>query len=194
MPIIKYKNLIQKVTEKPVFGVIDLAHQNVPRNYAKKILHELFKSGKITRVERGKYTILDDAITVATHLTEPCYVSLWSALSIHKLTMQIPFSVEIVTTRKRFNRKIMFNNTPIIFYTAQPAMLYGYENIIWKENIRIPVAKPEKIIVDALYFRAIAPEELRDIIAMVNKKLLISYAKLTQDTYVTTTIERLLPC
>jgi len=194
MPVIKYKNLIQKVTEKPVFGVIDLAHQNVPRNYAKKILHELFKSGKITRVERGKYTILDDAITVATHLTEPCYVSLWSALSIHKLTMQIPFSVEIVTTRKRFNRKIMFNNTPIIFYTAQPAMLYGYENIIWKENIRIPVAKPEKIIVDALYFRAIAPEELRDIIAMVNKKLLISYAKLTQDTYVTTTIGRLLPC
>ena len=192
MPVIKYKNLIQKVTEKPVFGVIDLAHQNVPRNYAKKILHELFKSGKITRVERGKYTILDDAITVATHLTEPCYVSLWSALSIHKLTMQIPFSVEIVTTRKRFNRKIMFNNTPIIFYTAQPAMLYGYENIIWKENIRIPVAKPEKIIVDALYFRAIAPEELRDIIAMVNKKLLISYAKLTQDTYVKSMVERLL--
>ena len=194
MPIIKYKNLIQKVTEKPVFGVSDLAHQNIPRQYAKKILHELYKSGKITRVERGKYTVLDDTLTVATHLTEPCYVSMWSALSIRKLTMQIPFSVEIVTTRKRFNRKIMFKNTPIIFYTAQPEMMYGYENIIWKEHIRIPVAKPEKIIVDALYFRTISSEELREVIAVVDKKLLISYAKLTQDAFVNTTVERLLTC
>ena len=110
MPIIKYKNLIQKITEKPVFGVSDLIHQNISQQYAKKILHELYKSKKVIRIERGKYTVLDDTLTVAAHITEPCYVSMWSALSIHKLTTQIPFSVEIVTTRKRFNRKIIFNN------------------------------------------------------------------------------------
>jgi len=192
MPIIKYKNLIQKVTKKPVFGVSDLVHQNIPRDYAKKILHELSKSDKITRVERGKYTILDDALAVATHLTEPCYVSMWSALSIQKLTTQVPFSVEIVTTRKRFNRKIMFNNTPIIFYTVKSEMMYGYENIIWKEHMRIPIAKPEKIIVDALYFRTIAVEEFSSIIATLNKKLLRSYAKLTKDAYVNRMVERLL--
>lgn len=191
MPIIKYNDLIQKVTEKPVFGVNDLVQKNIPRDYAKKILHELFKSGKITRIERGKYTVLDDILIVATHLTEPCYVSMWSALSIQKLTNQVPFSVEIVTTRQRFNRKIMFNNTPIIFYTVRLEMMYGYENIIWKEHIRIPVAKPEKIIIDALYFRTIAAEELNDIIATTNKKLLRSYAKLTQDTYVNKMVERL---
>jgi predicted transcriptional regulator of viral defense system len=194
MPIIKYKNLIKKVIKKPVFGVSDLIHQNISQQYAKKILHELYKSGKITRVERGKYTILDDAITVAAHLTEPCYVSMWSALSIHKLTTQIPFSVEIVTTRKRFNRRIIFKNTPIIFYTAQPKMMYGYENIIWKEQIRVPVAKPEKIIIDILYFRTLPPEELDEVIAAIDKKLLISYAKLTQNAYVIKTVERLLKC
>jgi predicted transcriptional regulator of viral defense system len=192
MPIIKYRDQIQKVTQKPVFGVNDLAHQNIPRDYAKKILHEMFKSGKITRVERGKYTILDDALIVATHLTEPCYVSMWSALSIQKLTTQVPFSVEIVTTRQRFNRKIMFNDTPIIFYTVRSEMMYGYENIIWKEHERIPVAKPEKIIIDAIYFRTIAVEELHDLIASADKKLLRSYATLTQDTYVIRTVERLL--
>jgi predicted transcriptional regulator of viral defense system len=192
MPIIKYRDQIQKVTEKPVFGVNDLVHQNIPRDYAKKILHEMFKSGKITRVERGKYTILDDALIVATHLTEPCYVSMWSALSIQKLTTQVPFSVEIVTSRQRFNRKIMFNDTPIIFYTVRSEMMYGYENIIWKEHERIPVAKPEKIIIDAIYFRTIAVEELHDLIASADKKLLRSYATLTQDTYVIRTVERLL--
>jgi predicted transcriptional regulator of viral defense system len=194
MPIIKYNKLIKKITEKPVFGVDDLVHQNIPRQYAKKILHELYKSCKITRVERGKYTVFDDILTVATHLTQPCYVSMWSALSIHKLTTQVPFSVEIVTTRKRFNRKIIFKNTPIIFYTAQPKMMYGYENIIWKEQIRIPVAKPEKIIIDILYFRTMSPEELIEIISMMDKKLLRSYAKLTQNTYVIKTLERLLTC
>jgi predicted transcriptional regulator of viral defense system len=96
---------------------------------------------------------------------------MWSALSIRKLTTQIPFSVEIITTRKRFNRKIMFKNTPIIFYTAQPEMMYGYENIIWKEHIRIPVAKPEKIIVDALYFRTISPEELTSLPLWIKSSL-----------------------
>jgi predicted transcriptional regulator of viral defense system len=194
MPIIKYKNLIQKITEKPVFGVSDLIHQNISQQYAKKILHELYKSKKIIRIERGKYTVLDDTLTVAAHITEPCYVSMWSALSIHKLTTQIPFSVEIVTTRKRFNRKIIFNNTPIIFYTAQPKMMYGYENIIWKENIRIPVAKPEKIIIDSLYFKTVSSEELVEIIEVVDKKLLRSYAKLTHNTYVIKNVERLLTC
>ncbi len=194
MPVIKYKNLVKKITEKPVFGVNDLFLQDIPRNYAKKILYELSKSNKITRVERGKYTVLDDAITVATQLTEPCYVSMWSALSIRRLTTQIPFSVEIVTTRKRFNRRIMFKNTPIIFYTAQPLMMYGYENIVWKEHLRIPVAKPEKIIIDALYFRAISPEELNEVITIANKKLLTSFAKLTHNTYVITTVERMISC
>jgi len=194
MPIIKYKNLIQKVTKKPVFGVSDLTHQNIPQQYAKKILHELYKSEKITRIERGKYTVLDDALTVAAHLTEPCYVSMWSALSIHKLTTQIPFSIEIITTRKRYNRKIIFKNTPIIFYTAQPKMMYGYENIIWKEQIRVPVAKPEKIIIDILYFRTLPPEELGKITEAIDKKLLLSYAKLTQNAYINKTVERLLKC
>jgi len=194
MPIIKYKNLINKIMKKPVFGVGDLVHQKIPQPYAKKILHELYKSGKITRVERGKYTILDDALTVATHLTEPCYVSMWSALSIHKLTTQIPFSVEIVTTRKRFNRKIIFKNTPIIFYTAQPKMMYGYENIIWKEQIRIPVAKPEKTIIDILYFKTLPPEELNEGMTNIDKKTLLAYAKLSQNTYITKTVKRLLKC
>jgi predicted transcriptional regulator of viral defense system len=194
MPIIKYKNILQQVMEKPVFGVDDLAHRDIQRSYAKKLLHESFKSGRITRVERGKYTILDDPLIVATHLTEPCYVSLWSALSIHHLTTQIPFAVEVITPRKRFNRKIMFQNTPIVFYTVQPGMMYGYENIIWKEDRRIPVAKPEKIIVDAIYFHAVALEELLPVVASLDIKLLRSYAQLAHDSFVITTVERLLAC
>jgi predicted transcriptional regulator of viral defense system len=192
MPVIKYKQLINTTLKKPVFGVEDLSKEGMPRNYAKKYLHELCKNKKITRIERGKYTTFDDPIIIASHLIEPCYVSMWTALSIHKLTTQIPFSIEIITTRKRFKRKIMFNNTPIIYYKVQPRMMYGYENIIWKEHTRIPLAKPEKIIIDALYFKTISTDELNDIINVVNKTLLISYAKLTKDTNIIRKVEEMI--
>lgn len=71
-------------------------------------------------------------------------------------------------------------------------MMYGYENMIWKEDIRIPVAKPEKIIVDALYFKTISAEDLSEIINMVNKKILVSYAKLTKNNFVIKTVEEMI--
>jgi predicted transcriptional regulator of viral defense system len=194
MPVIKYKKIIDNILKKPVFGVDDLSQKGMPQNYAKKYLHELYKAGKIIRIERGKYTTFDDPVVIASHLTEPCYVSMWSALNIRKLTTQIPFSVQIITTRKRFKRKITFNNTSIIFYTVQPRMMYGYENIIWKEHIRIPLAKPEKIIIDALYLKILSPEELSEVINSVNKKLLISYAQLTQDNTIIKTVKEMISC
>jgi predicted transcriptional regulator of viral defense system len=194
MPIIKYNQIIKKTFQKPIFTVEDLSNQGIPRNYAKKILHESQKKGKTTRIERGKYTTTDDPIIIATHLTEPCYLSMWSALNIRGLNTQIPFSIEIITTRKRFNRKINFKNTPIIFYTIKPEMMYGYEQIIWKENIRIPIATPEKIIIDALYFRTIPLDELKDTLNNINKKKLLNYAKLTKKTHIINTIKRLTKC
>lgn len=194
MPIIKYQKQIQKIIKKPVFGVSDLVNQNIPHNYAKKILYELHKSNKITRIERGKYTTHDDIIIISTHITEPCYLSMWSALSIHKLTTQIPFTIELITTRKRFNREIKFKNTSIIFYSVKPDMMYGFENIIWKEQIRIPVANPEKTIIDILYFKSIPAEEIDEIIDQIDKKKLLSYAKLTHKKYIIKKVEELIKC
>lgn len=194
MPVIKYKKKIQKITKKPIFQVVDLVNQNIPHNYAKKTLYELHKSKKISRVERGKYTTYDDIITIATHITEPCYLSMWSALSIHKLTTQIPFTIEIITTRKRFNKQITYKDTPIIFYNIKPEMMYGFENIIRKEEIRVPIAKPEKTIIDILYFKSINNEEIEEIINKIDKKTLLSYAKLSHKKYIIKKVKELIKC
>lgn len=194
MPIKKYMHLLSKAFEKPIFGVKDLTNHGVPGQYAKKFLHELFRTGRISRVERGKYTLLDDTIVVAVHLTQPCYLSMWSAMSIRGLTTQIPFAVEVVTSRKRFKRSITFRDIDINFYTAKQTMMFGYENIVWKERLRIPVAKPEKIIIDAIYFRAIPFDELEETMSVVDKGLLQTYAKLTKNHRIVTAIARLIKC
>ena len=179
MPVIKYKEALNRIFRKPVFVTADLHIEGIPKNYSKKLLYELSKSGRINRIERGKYTCLDDPIAVAAQITRPCYLSLWTAMSIRKLTTQIPFAVEVITSRKRFKKNIDFGGTAIIFHTVSPRMMFGYENIVWKENIRILVAKPEKIIIDAVYTGNIPEDEILQIIKASDTKLLKRYAKLT---------------
>ena len=181
MPVIKYKTALERILRKPVFTPKDSHNEGIPENYAKKLLHLLAKSGRIRHIERGKYTNLDDPIAVAAYVTQPCYLSLWTALSIRNLTTQIPFGIEVVTSRKRFKRKIDFEGTTIMFHTVKPRMMFGYENIVWKENTRIPIANREKIVIDGVYLGGIPEDEILEIVKISNTPLLEKYAALTGD-------------
>jgi len=192
MPVIKYKKILGTIMKKPVFTTKDLHNENIPENYSKKLLFMLAKSGRIKRIERGKYTCLDDPVAVAAHMTEPCYLTLWTAMSIRKLTTQIPFAVEVATSRKRFKKKVTFQDTPIIFYTVNPKMMFGYEYIIWKENIRVPVAKNEKIIIDAVYTGRIPEDEILEIMENIDPTLLKKYAELSENKESINKIEELI--
>ena len=179
MPVIKYKKIMEKMFKKPVFLIEDLHNENIPKNYSKKLLHILAKTGKIKQIERGKYTCLDDPVAIASHITQPCYLSLWTALSIRGLTDQIPFTVEVFTSRKRFKKTINFLGTKIIFHSVSPKMMFGYENIVWKDNIRIAIAKREKIIIDAIYIGGVPREDIIQLIRASDASLLKKYSKLT---------------
>ena len=194
MPIIKYREALDRVMRRPVFGTEDLHQEKIPKNYSKKLLHTLAKSGKIRSIEKGKYTCLDDAVAVAAYITRPSYLSLWTAMSIRNLTDQVPFAIEVVTSRRRFRNRIEFSGTPIIFHTASPKLMFGYENIIWKGNIRVPVASREKIIIDAIYIGGISEEEVIPILKISDISMLRKYVKLTGDKLVEDKIERMIKC
>jgi len=181
MPVIKYRKVVESLRRKPVFGTEELHHGGIKKGYSKKLLYTLSKTGDIKRIERGKYTFLDDPVAIATHITHPSYISLWTAMSIRHLTDQIPFAVEVITTRKRFKNTIDFRGTKIVFHKVPPAMMYGYENIIWKESTRIMVAKPEKIIIDAVYTKSIPESEILEAVENSDIILLKKYSELTGD-------------
>ena len=101
MPVIKYKHIIEKLCKKPVFSLRDAHDEGLPKGYAKKLLHSMAKQGRIKRIEKGKYTCLDDPIAVAGNITQPCYLSLWTAMRIRNITTQVPFSIDVMTSRKR---------------------------------------------------------------------------------------------
>lgn len=194
MPRNVYSEQFDRVLEKPVFGVQDLANLGVPRKYAGLRLHQLAASGRIIRVERGKYTASEDPVLVATHLTEPCYLALWSAMSVRGLTTQVPFSLQVATSRKRYTRRIDFMGNEIRFYQLRPEMMFGYEYVAWGAGRRVPMARVEKVIVDAIYLREIPLDELSEAVESADRNLLAEYSELTGNGKVIDTVKELLRC
>jgi predicted transcriptional regulator of viral defense system len=189
-----YSKHIADVLKKPVFCVKDLSERGIPPAYARLRLHQMSESGSITRIERGKYSASDNAVLVATHLTEPCYLSLWSAMSARGLTTQIPFSVQVVTPRKRFARKLFFSGSEIKYYHVRPGMMFGYENVPFGDGWRIPLARVEKIIIDAIYTGEIPLGELGWAVESADAGLLKEYSELTGNRRVMNAVKELLKC
>ena len=151
MPVIKYAKILQELMEKPFFTARDLAIRGVNPGYIKRLANHLKSKGKIYIVEKGKYAVTDNPFLIAPFITFPSYISMFSALFLHDVISQIPFSIQVVTTRKRKNKIITFNDTKIEFFKIKKELFFGFE-YIWHENYQIPVAKPEKAIIDILYF------------------------------------------
>ncbi len=166
---------MEDVKDKPVFGVDDLVKRGVPRDYAKTLLYRLNKRGEISRIERNKYTTRDNPMTIAPYLTHPSYLSLWTSLRFHNMTQQSPFTIEVVTSRPRYNRKIDFKGTKIQFYEVKPKIMFGYAYQIYEKD-RIPIASPEKALVDGIYLNAIPMEEVEAIISDLDEKKVKDYA------------------
>ncbi|KXB06372.1 hypothetical protein AKJ52_02290 [candidate division MSBL1 archaeon SCGC-AAA382C18] len=175
MPALKYRDVVEDVKSKPVFGVDDLVREEVPRDYAKTLLYRLNKRNEISRIERNKYTARDNPMVIAPYLTHPSYLSLWTALRFHNITQQSPFAVEVVTSRSRYNRELDFEGTKIRFYEVKPKMMFGYGYEVY-ENDRVPIASPEKALVDGIYLGVTPLEEVEKVISNLNEKKLIDYA------------------
>ncbi|KXB07956.1 hypothetical protein AKJ56_02080 [candidate division MSBL1 archaeon SCGC-AAA382N08] len=175
MPALKYRENVEDVKDKPVFGVDDLVKRGVPRDYAKTLLYRLNKRDEISRIERNKYTARENPMAVAPYLTHPSYLSLWTSLRFHNVTQQSPFTVEVVTSRSRYNREIDFKGTKIRFYEVKPKMMFGYAYEVYEKD-RIPIASPEKALVDGMYLNVIPMEEVEAVVSGLDEKKLEDYA------------------
>ncbi len=190
MPVTKYRTALPPLLERPVIGPADLQAAGIPPRAAKKLLFVLARRGTLARIERGKYTALDDPLVVAGHITVPCYLSLWAALSLRRLTDQVPFAIDVVTTRRRFRQRILFAGVPIRFHTVPPRLFYGYEQLVRGDH-RIPVARPEKVIIDALALGGVPRSELGPALRAADVALLRRYAALTRSKEVKKEVEAL---
>lgn len=147
---------------------------------ASNTLTSLKSKSIITVVKKDNY-ILTEAIPanlfrIANAVTEPSYISFWTALSYYGFTEQQPIALQVVSTKQYPTLRV--GQHVIETTTMQPERFYGYQKI---ENFTI--AEPEKAILDALHMpeKAGGMDEikkcLRNAWPTLDKKTLLNYTR-----------------
>src|SRR3989344_6814827 len=139
-----YESKILNLKEVPVFSMADISQIVSGKEYAKKLLRRMVLSEDIKKIKRDKYTFYDDPFLVSTLINKPNYISSVSALSYHKLISQIPKDVFCFTLKKEKNIHFI---SEIKF--IQTKYFFGFDDQEYL-NFKIPVATPEKAIIDSI--------------------------------------------
>jgi len=153
----------------PVFRLADLTQIVENREYAKKFLQRMVRQGKLQKIKRDSYTMHEDPFLVSTFLVKPSYISSVSALSFHRLITQIPKEVFCFTTKQskviNFVSRINFVHTKYFF---------GFKPEKY-EKFYIPIATPEKAIIDSIDIVPFSVFE--EAFEKIDVELLVTYLK-----------------
>ena len=123
------------------------------------LLSRLQKSGRIERLEKGKYMIIPlgakkgkftlHEFALGSLLVQPYAIAYWSALHHHGLTDQIPATVFVQTTArtKRLDREMAGLHFWVIRISGRK--FFGLQRE-WLEGKEVNITDPEKTIIDCL--------------------------------------------
>lgn len=168
----------------PVFTVRDLSSLlNKKMDYAYLQAYRWKKKKLIYEIEKGKYTLEEDPFLISSWIVWPSYISGWAALHYYHLTEQLPFTIQVITTRKRNKRILNYGNAKIEFTKVKSSFLKEFKQIIYQQH-EIFIAEKEKALIDALATRKMSLAESIEIIKKNKRKInfrkLFSYAAMVK--------------
>ena len=170
--------LLKQLATYPVFTKIDVTRiTKTTKKYARTLLSRLCKKGYIYRIERGKYSLYDDPLVFASHLTKPSYLSLWTALRYYNLTQQQPKNIFVMVTSPK--KKITLPTTTINFVVTK--QFWGYKTERYRD-FDIFMAEPEKAIIDCLLARLSIEYVAEAIELLQNSQKVVKYAQKTKNS------------
>ena len=164
-----YESKILKLKEVPLFSFADISQIVSGKEYGKKLLKKWVLSKEVQKIKRNAYTFHNDPFLISTFLNKPSYISSVSALSYYRLITQIPKDIVCFTPQKnaslKFISEIRFIHTNYFF---------GFDMLEYM-NFKIPIATPEKAMIDSI---GIVPISLfEEAIRSVNINKMLEYLK-----------------
>ena len=144
-------------------------------NYAKLLVHNLIKKGKIKRIGKGIYTKHDE-ISLTVFSFKPAYLGLQSALSRHGIWEQETIPV-IITTKKVRRGLRSLTGSNVMLRNIDKKYFFGIDYI--KEgNFYLPYSDLEKTFIDMVVFnQKMDKEVLKEIKKRIDKQKLLDYLK-----------------
>jgi len=180
----KYLADISSLFEKS--AVVDFAsinrivrHKKNVKQYAKHVVKNLIKQGKINKIGKGIYSSLKES-SLAVFSFSSAYLGLQDALSFHNLWGQetIPIIITSNNVRKGI-RKIIGSN--VLVRRINKKYMFGFDYCkypIGGRDIYLPYSDIEKTFIDMVYFRQYLDKETIDEFRKkIDKKKLKEYLK-----------------
>lgn len=144
--------IIRKLASKeiPLFSLNELGNILAIDNHQTlyKRVDRLIKSKILQKLIKGKYYFTLNNVndfTMANFLYQPSYISMQSALSFHSIMTGFSYQITSISIKKPKN--FVINEKDFTYSKINPKLFWGWEK---KENFLI--AKPEKALLDYLYF------------------------------------------
>ena len=144
-------------------------------NYAKLLVYNLLKKGKIRKIGKGIYTKHNE-ISLAVFSFKPAYLGLQSALSHYGLWEQetIPVIITIKKVRRGI-RNLMGRN--VLLRNINKKYFFGSEYIL-EGNFYLPYSDLEKTLIDMVVFnQKFDGKALKNIQKKINKSKLLNYLR-----------------
>ena len=159
---------------------------NKSRKYINLYSYRLRKNLKIHRIEKNKYSVYDDPFLIASRITWPSYISCWSALNFHKMTEQIPQTIQVITVKDK--KPIKFFHTRIQFIKIKKENFFGFKKINYND-FEIFIADKEKTLIDCLLLKKVSFPEIKEIlnenVKILNVSKIIRYLKIINNSSLT---------
>ena len=185
METLTITQIIRRLSSKsiPLFSLDELGgilgvgnrqslYKRIDRLTNAKILEKLIK---------GKYYFSLNKVndfTMANFLYQPSYISLQSALSFHSIMTGFSYQITSISVKKPKN--FIIDKKDFIYSKITPKLFWGWEK---KEDFLI--AKPEKALLDYVYFasKGLTSLDWEEIdISKLDKKLLLMWAQKYNNT------------
>lgn len=150
-------------------------------DYASVKLSRLVKDKTFVRIMQGRYCLPNsNPLCVASGLSFPSYVSLWSALEHHGATTQMPRIIEVVNTAYsgKLHLELECGSYELSLIKTKPSWIFGMEKEMLEGKTAL-IADKERTIIDGLLFSGRVPidEVFHAISTGVQKNKLIDYGK-----------------
>lgn len=169
--------LLDELRKFPVFGAEEVAKiLDCDKKYANLVLIRLHNKNIIKKADFGKYTLCNLAQTIATYLVSPSYITGWYALRFYNLTEQLPQQIDVLTTKKKNKKMIIFNNEKIRYLTIDKKYLFEFFSEI-SEQFTMNIASIEKVIIDCLYFDLVPLSAVIEAIKIGREKISLERIK-----------------
>ncbi len=180
----KYIRDIENLFKKS--AVVDFAsinrivrHKKKVKQYAKQLVRNLIKRGKIHKIGKGLYTSLDET-PLAVFSFSPAYLGLQDALSFHNLWEQETNPVVITVRNVRKGLRIVMGRN-VLVRRINKKYLFGFEYYKYPlddRDIYLPYSDIEKTFIDIIYFRQpLDKETIREFRKKIDVNKLKGYLK-----------------